>query len=521
MTEPSDRDLSPAERANDIPRILRALRQAVREALLDHKRAGNPVAIWRDGRVVWIPPEEIPEWGRRGGLTMSRPMPNERRVPPAPAFADLPQKRLRAARGGNELVEITAALEVVTPILGGGVRTRALDDVDIIRPATVRGHLRSWWRALHGHEHESSKELHAAEAALFGHAAGDAGGRSAVEIRVRVERVGDPDETDVHPTNTEGAYALWPARAEKERGRIKTPAAPRRKPGTRFRLFLRAPRDREEDLREVVRAWILFGGYGGRTRRGLGSLGVYEDDAKWLPKDASRESIESAFGRDVLAPVDRPPLTIPWLAGAALHVGSGNQKATAAWTIALGWLQQFRQGTEGEEGERAREPGAGNRPSISNWPEADKIRHLTGKTQDHEPRHDSTPAWPRAGFGLPIVGRFQNQGRNGGRYDEPGPYELCWRSADGSEHDRLGSPLIVKALPLAGGHFVPCALWLARAHPEGEVVLRNLERSSAPFDRVLGPGDEARFSALAGKTSLRDAFLDWLLATHETKEEAR
>jgi len=61
MTEPPGRDLSPAERANDIPRILQALRQAVREALLDHKRAGNPVAIWRDGRVVWIPPEEIPE----------------------------------------------------------------------------------------------------------------------------------------------------------------------------------------------------------------------------------------------------------------------------------------------------------------------------------------------------------------------------------------------------------------------------------------------------------------------------
>jgi len=458
---------------------------------------------------------------------MSRPMPNERRVPPAPAFADLPQKRLRAARGGNELVELTAALEVVTPILGGGVRTRALDDVDIIRPATVRGHLRFWWRALHGHE--SSKELHAAEAALFGHAAGDAGGRSAVEIRVRVERVGDPDETDVHSTNTEGAYALWPARAEKERGQIKTPAAPRRKPGTRFRLFLRAPRDREEDLREVVRAWILFGGYGGRTRRGLGSLGVYEDDATWLPKDASRESIESAFGRDILAPADRPSADTPWLAGAALHVGSENQMATAAWTTALGWLQQFRQGTEGEKGKRAREPGAGNRPSISNWPEADKIRHLKGKTTDHRPRHDATPAWPRAGFGLPIVGRFQPKGRNGGHYDEPGPYDLCWRSADDTVHDRLGSPLIVKALPFAGGHFVPCALWLARAYPPGEVVLgeRKGNRlditacSEAPFDRLLSSDDVARFSALDRKASLRDAFLDWLREVHGTKEVAR
>jgi hypothetical protein len=24
-----------------------------------HKRLGNPIAEWRDGEVVWIPPEEI------------------------------------------------------------------------------------------------------------------------------------------------------------------------------------------------------------------------------------------------------------------------------------------------------------------------------------------------------------------------------------------------------------------------------------------------------------------------------
>jgi hypothetical protein len=32
--------------------MLRAMRQAVREALQDHKRASNPVAVWQDGRVV-------------------------------------------------------------------------------------------------------------------------------------------------------------------------------------------------------------------------------------------------------------------------------------------------------------------------------------------------------------------------------------------------------------------------------------------------------------------------------------
>ena len=36
-----------------------ALRRAVRDALLEHKRAGNPVASWKDGKVVIIPADEI------------------------------------------------------------------------------------------------------------------------------------------------------------------------------------------------------------------------------------------------------------------------------------------------------------------------------------------------------------------------------------------------------------------------------------------------------------------------------
>ena len=35
------------------------MREAVRHALLTHKRAGRPIASWRDGKVVIIPAEEI------------------------------------------------------------------------------------------------------------------------------------------------------------------------------------------------------------------------------------------------------------------------------------------------------------------------------------------------------------------------------------------------------------------------------------------------------------------------------
>ena len=36
-----------------------AMKEAAWHALLTHKRAGNPVASWRDGEVVIIPADEI------------------------------------------------------------------------------------------------------------------------------------------------------------------------------------------------------------------------------------------------------------------------------------------------------------------------------------------------------------------------------------------------------------------------------------------------------------------------------
>lgn len=50
----------PADLVGDLPRIQEAMARAVRGALRRHKQAGNPVAIWRDGAVVLVAPEDIP-----------------------------------------------------------------------------------------------------------------------------------------------------------------------------------------------------------------------------------------------------------------------------------------------------------------------------------------------------------------------------------------------------------------------------------------------------------------------------
>jgi CRISPR-associated protein Cmr1 len=449
----------------------------------------------------------------------------------------LPTRRPRAVRGGPEIAWFSVHLSVVTPIMGGAARTRDTDTVDVIRVPSLRGQLRFWWRALYGGK-LAGQALYAAERRLWGGAADEDDGRSAVEIRVTVETKGEVDQSPIRPFGrdaTQGAYALWPAR--EARGANPQPTASRRAPGTRFVLEVRCPVGDENAVRNTVRALILFGGYGSRTRRGAGTFTVAReaDRAAWLPAEARREALAAVFGDDVLTALAQRPLDdLPLLRGAGLRVGRPVLDAAMAWTTALDWLNAFRQGQPqagalgSMDARFARVRGDQQRPGRSNWPEADKVRRISGRGPwAHDPlaTHGNGLAWPRAGFGLPIVAQFQRKDRNGAYYSRPEPdnYELRWHEQVGKEnveHDRLASPLIVKALPLADGRFAPCALWLYRGYPNGNVGLKaadpRSQRSRATFDVLVAPGDKAMFAPLdAGKnepvgTRLRAAFFDWL-----------
>jgi hypothetical protein len=39
--------------------ITAAITRGVRRAVLEHARAGRLIAVWEDGKVVWIPPQEM------------------------------------------------------------------------------------------------------------------------------------------------------------------------------------------------------------------------------------------------------------------------------------------------------------------------------------------------------------------------------------------------------------------------------------------------------------------------------
>jgi hypothetical protein len=57
MSDSAPPDL--AELLKDRAAIAAAIQRGIREAVLAHARAGQPVATWRDGKVVWVQPEEI------------------------------------------------------------------------------------------------------------------------------------------------------------------------------------------------------------------------------------------------------------------------------------------------------------------------------------------------------------------------------------------------------------------------------------------------------------------------------
>ncbi|MEO5376615.1 MAG: type III-B CRISPR module RAMP protein Cmr1 [Magnetococcus sp. DMHC-6] len=433
-----------------------------------------------------------------------------RKLPDLERFI-LPERRSHVLTN-NERKPLTISLQTITPIFGGGFKAAELDDVDIIRIPAIRGHLRFWWRALYG----QGKDLYEREKKLWGGVnSNQSGSRSPIDVRIEGMNKLRSHEND--NIIRQELYALWPAKMEN--------IYPRYAPGLQFTLKLLVPGECISEIKNTLRAWILFGGYGSRTRRGVGSLTVVDNCAEWLPRNASREALVSLFGIDILAPTERAADDLPQLGGAFLLAGANHKPGRQVWQEALKWLREFRQGTQYKA--RKSGPPGDHRPSISNWPEADKLRQLSTPPAggwSHPPRYDATMAWPRAGFGLPINGQFQRQKRGGGVYHEPKDFKLHWEKSD-QPYKRLASPVIVKAMPLANNMFIPIALWLNRAYPEGgQVVLEGDDstprRSAAPFDRLKSPTDQAIFPPLATAPNLREVFQLWLINTYHLQQVA-
>jgi CRISPR-associated protein Cmr1 len=248
------------------------------------------------------------------------------------------------------------------------------------------------------------------------------------------------------------AYGVFPFQENRRENR---PARSGRN-GVKFDVMLRFPA--KPYLIEVMtafRAWILFGGIGARTRRGLGALHC----PALFPQPIDRQG--QWFRREWQNTWKLPPSgPRPWpvLADAPL-LSAPLPGARAAWAKALHQLREFRQGYgTGRDGE-PRNPGR------SFWPEADSLRMITGRGEYH---HMSSltvdePAFPRTELGMPIVMRFK--GKEDGLNDcnlEPAEPEM--------RTSRMASPIILRPLPVPGNQYVALVLGLLARKPAGVYI---------------------------------------------------
>jgi hypothetical protein len=58
MKKPSEKEGNLEDLPLDI-KAEKAMEEAVAEAIAEHKLRGRPILIWRDGKVVVVPPEDI------------------------------------------------------------------------------------------------------------------------------------------------------------------------------------------------------------------------------------------------------------------------------------------------------------------------------------------------------------------------------------------------------------------------------------------------------------------------------
>lgn len=173
----------------------------------------------------------------------------------------------------------TFPFQIVTPLFLGGADQRA----EGIRPASVKGALRFWWRALNwgrcladqaGNEAQALQHLHAEEARLFGAAAHERGGGQGVFLmQVVPDRIQQVDQP-FSPMQAGQLYLLGMGLATfQEGGRCQRNAL--QKGGT-FTLKLTfhpkaTPAD-EQQVRAAVHALALLGALGSRARHGMGSV---------------------------------------------------------------------------------------------------------------------------------------------------------------------------------------------------------------------------------------------------------
>ncbi|MDD5392737.1 MAG: type III-B CRISPR module RAMP protein Cmr1 [Thiothrix sp.] len=186
---------------------------------------------------------------------------------------------------------IRATYRIVTPMFIGDAEQKASG----ISPASVKGALRFWWRALMWGKVGDLKELHKQESALFGSSA-DKGNAAAFTLRVISEKLTKTTTGATHSEFTKQAaarylgYGLMEAFASRAKG---TQAGQLVRDclneNQTFTVTLTSFNPLEDSLKQALMLFGLIGGLGSRTRHGMGSITLEALHEK-LPKQAEKQT---------------------------------------------------------------------------------------------------------------------------------------------------------------------------------------------------------------------------------------
>jgi len=392
-------------------------------------------------------------------------------------------------------IEQTFRIQVITPVFGGGVcsgrndEERHLKEPDLITPirgTAIRGQLRFWWRVLQ--READSLKLWKEEKEVWGMASSPGAvsiavqqeGDRKVEPVFDVERKNEKSKWDFKPAQgmEPVAYAAFSLRPpENLRGRETAPQA-----GALHRwkghvnIRLRFPTGMKDQVTETLRAWLLLGGVGGRTRRGFGAVECDDlrvvDPATWLQQKGFKFCLSGPTGN-----------------------------AMDALRLGLGKLQRFRQGT-GVGRNVGTDSRLRNKPGRSRWREPECIRSLMEQSDpQHRERFVNVDQFPRAAFGLPINFHFASNRDPDDTTLKPVGFE------------RLASPLIIRPYRLNGDYGCLAALLPYRELNQVQLELVRKDQSGRriPVSSVLTLEEARRYdkSPLRQQVDPLLAFLDF------------
>jgi len=395
----------------------------------------------------------------------------------------------------------SCTLEVVTPLfLAGADQTRAE-----LRPASIRGALRFWFRAmmgglLQGNWEQVKDQMRKLEAAVFG----DTEQASHVQIHVvpQKQNIISPGGPPVR-IKPGVVYLGFPFYQWAGQGQYRLVRA-YFNPRSSFRLdFSSRPGSDSELLKKVIwgTLWLMthMGGLGSRSRRGFGSLqaisdpeGVelklqppanpskmrshFQENLRWI--ETTFQTFATSQGIPCAGSIFGTPsrLRPPFSSFAKWRVALVTKDTWVDWQQVLDDLGSFIRGFRNKSAD-LRQPTPDYSQIVTHYLPVQQSGP-GGQTQ-WVLQHGAISQWDLTNdaFGLPIQFRSSSRSQQATQQFQRSPGErfdisaiLGWKLPDEKEdHDRRASPLIVRPLRLDNRYAVVLLLLESEFLPSGAV----------------------------------------------------